>query len=163
MNGCTLIFFRWETCAKCSSGQRQTEGTHWPGAAGADRSPPGTRARVPTVGATPLAELIQEKQARVSRVLDHVFPEQRYLREQNGAELERIPVDASERDIREGYGQVWCTGSGGGLLLGVVNGLAIAEPDAPDELTEAVGAVEPAPVALGRLGELEDHGERGLA
>lgn len=38
--------------------------------------------------------------------------------------------------------------SGSGLLLGVLNGLAIAEPNAFDELAEAVGAVEPAPVAL---------------
>lgn len=48
-----------------------------------------------------IAELIQEKQARVERVLDHVFPEQRYLREQNGVELDRIPVDFTERQIRD--------------------------------------------------------------
>ena len=48
---------------------------------------------------------------------------------------------------------VWVSGSG--LLLGVLNGLAIAELDALDELAEAVGAVELAPVALGGLGELE--------
>ena len=49
------------------------------------------------------------------------------------------------------------------LLLGILNGLAIAELDALDELAEAVGTVEPAPVTLGGFGELEDHGERRLA
>ena len=38
---------------------------------------------------------------------------------------------------------VWASGSG--LLLGVLNGLAIVELDALDELAEAVGAIEPAP------------------
>ena len=46
--------------------------------------------------------------------------------------------------------------SGGGLFLGVLNGLAVAAPDALDQLAEAVGAVEPAPVVLGRRDELED-------
>ena len=82
----------------------------------------------------------------------------------------RRPVDAPltlahcwAHGRRQSYGQVWCTGSGGDLLLGSLNGFAIAEPDAPDELTKAVGAVEPAPVALGRPGELEHHRERGVA
>ena len=44
-------------------------------------------------------------------------------------------------------------GSGGGLVLGDLNELAVAEADARDELTEPFGAVEPAPVALGRFGE----------
>jgi hypothetical protein len=55
---------------------------------------------------------------------------------------------------------VWAPG--GGLLLGILNGVAIAESDALDGLAETVGAIQPAPVALGRLGELEDHGETGL-
>ena len=66
-------------------------------------------------------------------------------------------------DPDQGYAQVWCTGSGGGLLLGSLHGLAVTEVDASDELTEAFRAVETAPVPLGRLGELEHHGERGLA
>lgn len=53
----------------------------------------------------------------------------------------------------QGYGQSWCMGLGGGLLLGVLNGLAIAEFDALDDLAEAVGAIQPTPVALGGLGE----------
>src|SRR3954454_21582802 len=53
--------------------------------------------------------------------------------------------------------------SGGGLLLGSLDGLAIAEADAVDDLGQALGAVQPAPVALGALGELEDHRQRGLA
>ena len=40
-------------------------------------------------------------------------------------------------------------GSGGGLLFGVLDGLAIAEPDALDQLAETVGTVESTPVALG--------------
>src|SRR3954454_1185388 len=54
-------------------------------------------------------------------------------------------------------------GSGGGLLLGRLNGLTVAEADARDHLREPLGAVQPAPVALGALGELEDHRQRGLA
>ena len=56
---------------------------------------------------------------------------------------------------------VWASSSG--LLFGVLNGLAIAELDALDALAQAAGTVEPAPVVLGRLRELEDHGETGLA
>ena len=40
-------------------------------------------------------------------------------------------------DITPSYAQVWCTGSGGGLVLGGLNGLAIPEADALDELTQA--------------------------
>ena len=56
-----------------------------------------------------------------------------------------------------GYAQVWCTASGGGLVLGGLNGLAVAEADALDHLGEALRAIQPAPVPLGRLGELENH------
>lgn len=56
---------------------------------------------------------------------------------------------------------LWASGSS--LLLGVLNGLAIAETDALDELAEADGAIQPTPVALGGLSELEDHGERRVA
>ncbi len=49
------------------------------------------------------------------------------------------------------------------MVLGILNGLPIAEPYALDDLAQALGAVEPTPAALGRFGELEDHGERGLA
>jgi hypothetical protein len=48
-----------------------------------------------------------------------------------------------------GYAQVWCTGSGGGLVLGSLHGLAVTEADTLDELTEALRAVEAAPVPLG--------------
>jgi hypothetical protein len=61
------------------------------------------------------------------------------------------------------YGQSWCTESGGGFVLGILNGLAVTKLDAFDQLPEAVGAVELAPVALGRFGELENHGQRGVA
>jgi hypothetical protein len=64
---------------------------------------------------------------------------------------------------RQGYTQVWCMGSGGGLLLVSLNGLAVAETHALDYLGEPVRTVQPAPVPLGRLGELENHRQRGLA
>ena len=48
-----------------------------------------------------------------------------------------------------GYGQMLGMTSRGGGLLGGLNGLAVAEADALDELAEALGAVEAAPVALG--------------
>ena len=62
-----------------------------------------------------------------------------------------------------GYGQFWGMRSGSGLVLGSGDGLAVAEADTADDVGEAVGTIQSAPVALGRLGELEDHGERGLA
>ena len=65
--------------------------------------------------------------------------------------------------LRRGYAQVWCTGSGGGLVLGNLNGLAIAEAYALDHLGKALRAIQPAPVSLGRLSELENHRQRGLA
>ena len=64
---------------------------------------------------------------------------------------------------QRGYGQSWCLVSSGGLVLGLLNGFAVAEVHALDHLGETLRAVQPAPVPLGRLGELEDHGERGLA
>src|SRR4051812_48577826 len=62
-----------------------------------------------------------------------------------------------------GYGQSWCLASSSGLVLGLLNGFAVAEVHALDHLGEALRAVQPAPVPFGGLGELEDHGERGLA
>ena len=53
------------------------------------------------------------------------------------------------------YARVWCTGSGGGLVPGSSPGLAVAEAHTLDHLTEALGAVQPAPARLGRLGEPE--------
>ena len=47
--------------------------------------------------------------------------------------------------------------SGGSLLLGSLNGFAVVEAHALDHLGEALRAVQPAPVPLGRLRELEDH------
>ena len=41
------------------------------------------------------------------------------------------------------------------LFPGILDGPAVAKLDALDQLPEAVGAVEFAPVALGRFGELE--------
>ena len=48
-------------------------------------------------------------------------------------------------------------------MLGSGDRLSVAEPDAADDLDETLGAVQTAPVALGRPGELEDHRERSLA
>jgi len=56
--------------------------------------------------------------------------------------------------------QLWSMlvyGSGGSLLLGSLNGFAVAEAHAIDHLSEALRAVQPTPVPLGRLGKLEDH------
>ena len=69
---------------------------------------------------------------------------------------------SSRKQSWRGYGQCWGMASGG-VVLGLVNGLAVAEADALDQLAEALGAIETAPSALGRLGELEDHGQCGLA
>jgi hypothetical protein len=52
-------------------------------------------------------------------------------------------------------------GSGSGLVLGARGGFAVAEANTLDDLGEALGAVQPAPVAFGQLGKLEDEGERG--
>ena len=57
---------------------------------------------------------------------------------------------------RMSYGQSWCTGSGGEFVLGILNGLAVTKLHALDQLPEAVGAVELAPMMLGRFGELEN-------
>ena len=43
------------------------------------------------------------------------------------------------------------------MLVGVSDGVAIAELHTVYELAEGIGAVELAPVSLGRLSELEDH------
>jgi hypothetical protein len=48
-------------------------------------------------------------------------------------------------------------GSGGDLLLGSLHGLTVAEADALDHLGQPLRAVQPAPAALGGLGELVDH------
>lgn len=48
-----------------------------------------------------------------------------------------------------GYGQFWGVRSGSGLVLGSGHGLAVAEADTANDLGEAVGAVQSAPVALG--------------
>ena len=50
---------------------------------------------------------------------------------------------------RQGYGQFWGMRSGSGLVLGSDDGLAVAEADTANDLGEAVGAVQSAPVALG--------------
>ena len=42
------------------------------------------------------------------------------------------------------------------MLLGVGDGLAVAEADARDQLTETAGAVEATPAGFRRPGELED-------
>jgi hypothetical protein len=79
----------------------------------------------------------------------------------------RHRIDLSAGAVSEqahlGYAQVWCTGSGGDLVLGSLNGLAVAEAEALDHLGKAVRAIEPAPMTLCGLGELEDHGEGSLA
>ena len=55
----------------------------------------------------------------------------------------------SMRDLITGYGQFWGMRSGSGLVLGSGDRLAVAEADAANDLGEAVGAVQSAPVALG--------------
>jgi hypothetical protein len=49
-----------------------------------------------------------------------------------------------------------------GLVLGGDESLAVAEADAAHDRGTAIGAVQPAPVPLGRPGELEDQGERDI-
>ena len=80
-----------------------------------------------------------------------------------GMQYDGPPLPAVVTLTTEGYGQSWCLVSSGGLVLGLLNGFAVAEVHALDHLGETLRAVQPAPVPLGRLGELEDHGERGLA
>jgi hypothetical protein len=69
---------------------------------------------------------------------------------------------APERQIQTGIGpramvNVGVRGSGGDLLLGSLHGLTVAEADALDHLGQPLRAVQPAPAALGGLGELVDH------
>ena len=52
-------------------------------------------------------------------------------------------------ELDTGYGQFWGMRSGSGLVLGSGDRLAVAEADAANDLGEAVGAVQSAPVALG--------------
>ena len=78
--------------------------------------------------------------------------------------VHRVAADGiSPEQAVEGYGQFWGMRSGSGLVLGGGDRLAVAEADTADDVGEAVGTIQSAPVALGRLGELEDHGERGRA
>ena len=51
--------------------------------------------------------------------------------------------------LYQDYGQFWGMRSGSGLVLGSGHGLAVAEADTANDLGEGVGAVQPAPVALG--------------
>ena len=51
----------------------------------------------------------------------------------------------------------------GGLILCVIDCLSIAELDAFDDLAEAVGSVQAAPVTLSRFDQLGDHSEPGVA
>jgi hypothetical protein len=59
------------------------------------------------------------------------------------------PLPCDLNLVETGYAQSWCMGSGSSLVLGVLNGLTIAEANALDDLAEAVGTVQPTPVALG--------------
>ena len=61
--------------------------------------------------------------------------------------LPRLEVAIASLD--GGYGQFWGMRSGSGLVLGSGDRLAVAEADAANDLGEAVGAVQSAPVALG--------------
>jgi hypothetical protein len=73
---------------------------------------------------------------------------------------------AEGSDQLAGVDQLWSMlvyGSGGSLLLGSLNGFAVAEAHAIDHLSEALRAVQPTPVPLGRLGKHEDHCKGGLA
>jgi hypothetical protein len=65
---------------------------------------------------------------------------------------ENIPKTYSlglQPDCAEGYGQFWGMRSGSGLVLGSDDRLAVAEADTSNDLGEAVGAIQSAPVALG--------------
>jgi len=53
-----------------------------------------------------LADLEAVKQHRISAVLDDEFPEYAYLRSYNGADLARIPVDATIADIESEVAQI---------------------------------------------------------
>jgi prevent-host-death family protein len=75
------------------------------------------------------------------------------------AETEEQPREPRRRAMHK-FG---VRGSGGGLIPGSLRGLPVAEADALDDLGETLRAVQPAPVPLGRLGQLEDHRERRLA
>jgi hypothetical protein len=77
------------------------------------------------------------------------------------AKGEVVHIDSSL--VRAGYGQFWGMRSGSGLVLGAGDGLAVTETDAAKDLAEALGFIQAAPVPLGRLDELERHGERGCA
>ena len=57
------------------------------------------------------------------------------------------------------YGRSRCSSLGGGFVLGILNGLAVAKLDVLDQLAQSAGAVKLAPSALGRLGESKDHTE----
>src|SRR5688572_24946700 len=52
--------------------------------------------------------------------------------------------------------------SGSGLILHSGDRLAAAKADAANDLGKALGSIQLAPVPLGRFGEFEHHGERGL-
>src|SRR3954469_11916493 len=77
-----------------------------------------------------------------------------------------LPARAANTASNRPRSQLWSMlvyGSGGSLLLGSLNGFAVAEAHAIDHLSEALRAVQPTPVPLGRLGKHEDHCKGGLA
>jgi hypothetical protein len=76
--------------------------------------------------------------------------------EGRGSPADRHPKDEVVRTLmrlavtdRRAMVKFGVRGSGGGLLLGSLNGLPIAEPYAVDDLAQAPGAIEPTPVAFG--------------
>jgi hypothetical protein len=66
-----------------------------------------------------------------------------------GASARRSPAASQRAFLLPGYGQIWGMRSGSGLVLGSGDRLAVAETDTANDLSEAVGAVQSAPVALG--------------
>ena len=127
--------------------------------------------------------LIEALEFRAARAHDPTLAALRLLADMNRSGKRNVPVDAPmpfRKDWRRlvlekgrrtaactrrpcsrpGYAQVWCMGSGSGLLLGSLDGLAAAQAHALDHLGKALRAIQPAPVPLGRPGQLEDQRER---
>ena len=71
------------------------------------------------------------------------------VRDQEGEELGRV---ARSRTVGAGLVRELCAslvdGSGGGLLLGRLHGLAVAEAYALDQLAKALRTVQPTPASL---------------
>ena len=72
-----------------------------------------------------------------------------------GANFVTLPCQLRSMDARGHSGRR-------GAALGLVSRNSVGEFYAEDDFRQLVVAIEAAPAFLGSLGELEDHGERGL-